>query len=164
MVKKLCDEVSKIKNLRWQFQRIFRWLCHGVLSFFCWRNFHGEICKTKWPHFTFEEKLKNTDFEGQISYPKIHLWFFSLGLSSRPVREDRFAPPNFDWGWKIRVLFIISLLPNITYYFIIIIQIQQHPLSQFSNTPDLHPPEVFWSFDPFKVKISFKLFLIFKST
>ena len=23
--------------------------------------------------FTFEEKLKNTDFEGQISYPKIHL-------------------------------------------------------------------------------------------
>ena len=114
--------------------------------------------------FTFEEKLKNTDFEGQISYPKIHLWFFSLGLSSRPVREDRFAPPNFDWGWKIRVLFIISLLPNITYYFIIIIPIQQHPLSKFSNTPDLHPREVFWSFDPFKVKISFKLFLIFKST
>ena len=36
---------SKIKNLRWQFWRIFRWLRRGVLHFFC---FHGEICKTKW--------------------------------------------------------------------------------------------------------------------
>ena len=164
MVKKLCDEVSKIKNLRWQFQRIFRWLCHGVLSFFCWRNFHGEICKTKWPLFYIWRKTEKYWFWGANLLPKNTSMIFFFGLSSRPVREDHFAPPNFDWGWKIRVLFIISLLPNITYYFIIIIQIQQHPLSKFSNTPDLHPPEVFWSFDPFKVKISFKLFLIFKST
>ena len=48
VVKNLCDKVSKFKNLRWQFRRIFRWLCHGVLHFFCRLNFHGEIYRTKW--------------------------------------------------------------------------------------------------------------------
>ena len=47
--KNLCDKVSKIKNLRWQFCGIFRWLRHGLLCFFCRRCFHGEICKIKWP-------------------------------------------------------------------------------------------------------------------
>ena len=47
--KNLCDKVSKIKNLRWQFCGIFRRLCHGLLCFFCRRCFHGEICKIKWP-------------------------------------------------------------------------------------------------------------------
>ena len=131
-----------------------------LLAQFSWRDLQNKMT-------TFLRLKKNWKIlilRGKSLTQKYIYDFFSLGLSSRPVREDRFAPPNFDWGWKIRVLFIISLLPNITYYFIIIIPIQQHPLSKFSNTPDLHPPEVFWSFDPFKVKISFKLFLIFKST
>ena len=131
-----------------------------LLAQFSWRDLQNKMT-------TFLRLKKNWKIlilRGKSLTQKYIYDFLSLGLSSRPVREDRFAPPNFDWGWKIRVLFIISLLPNITYYFIIIIQIQQHPLSKFSNTPDLHPPEVFWSFDPFKVKISFKLFLIFKST
>ena len=131
-----------------------------LLAQFSWRDLQNKMT-------TFLRLKKNWKIlilRGKSLTQKYIYDFFSLGLSSRPVREDRFAPPNFDWGWKIRVLFIISLLPNITYYFIIIIQIQQHPLSKFSNTPDLHPREVFWSFDPFKVKISFKLFLIFKST
>ena len=51
VVKNLCDEVSKIKNLSWQFRCIFRRLCHGVLHFFCKYFFHGEIFKTKWPLF-----------------------------------------------------------------------------------------------------------------
>ena len=46
MAKNLCDKVSKIKNLRWQFWRIFRWLPRAVLHFFCRPCFHGEICKT----------------------------------------------------------------------------------------------------------------------
>ena len=48
MPKNLCDKVSKIKNLRWQFRRIFHWLRHGVLHFFCRPCFLREICKTKW--------------------------------------------------------------------------------------------------------------------
>ena len=131
-----------------------------LLAQFSWRDLQNKM--TTFLHL--KKNWKILILRGKSLTQKYIYDFLSLGLSSRPVREDRFAPPNFDWGWKIRVLFIISLLPNITYYFIIIIQIQQHPLSKFSNTPDLHPPEVFWSFDPFKVKISFKLFLIFKST
>ena len=51
MTKNLCDKVSQIKKLRWQFRRIFRWLRRGVLHFFCRPCFHGEICKTKWTLF-----------------------------------------------------------------------------------------------------------------
>ena len=47
----LCDKVSKIKNLRGQFRRIFRWLRRGVLYFFCRPCFLWEICKTKWTLF-----------------------------------------------------------------------------------------------------------------
>ena len=51
MTKNLCDKVSKIKKLRWQFRRIFRWHRRGVLHFFCRPCFLGEICKTKWTLF-----------------------------------------------------------------------------------------------------------------
>ena len=51
LAKNLCEKLSKIKNLRWQFKSIFRWLCHGVFNFFCRSSFHGEICKTKWTLF-----------------------------------------------------------------------------------------------------------------
>ena len=51
MAKNLCDKVSKIKYLRWQFWRIFRWLRHGVLHFFCRPCILGVICKTKWTLF-----------------------------------------------------------------------------------------------------------------
>ena len=51
VAKNLCKKVLKIKNLRWQFQRIFRWLRRGVLYFFCRPCFLVEICKTKWTLF-----------------------------------------------------------------------------------------------------------------
>ena len=41
VVENLCDKVSKIKNLSWQFRWIFRRLCHGVIHFFCRHFFHG---------------------------------------------------------------------------------------------------------------------------
>ena len=71
-------------------------------------------------HFlTFWEKLKNTDFEGQISHPKMHFQFFSTGLSSCSVREDRFAPQNFYPGHQTRIfinnnnfLFSVIHYPN----------------------------------------------------
>ena len=47
--KNLCDESSKIKNLRWQFSCIFRCLRRGVLRFFCRCRFHGEIPRSKLP-------------------------------------------------------------------------------------------------------------------
>ena len=50
MAKNLFDKVSKIKNPRWQFRRIFRWLRHGVFHFFSRPCFHGEISETKWMH------------------------------------------------------------------------------------------------------------------
>ena len=53
VVENLCDKVSKIKNLSWQFRWIFRRLCHGVLHFFCRHFFYGEIYRSNWPLFDF---------------------------------------------------------------------------------------------------------------
>ena len=60
--KNLCDESSKIKNLRWQFSCIFRCLCRGVLHFFCRRHFHGENCRSKSPFLDIFKKLKKMRF------------------------------------------------------------------------------------------------------
>ena len=59
MTKNLCDKVSKIKNLRWQFRRIFCWLRRGVLPFFCRQCFLGDICKTKWTLFIILRAASN---------------------------------------------------------------------------------------------------------
>ena len=66
VVKNLCDKVSKIKNLSWQFCWIFPRLRRGVLQFFCRRCFHGEICKTKWPLFNFLDNFQKR--------PKSQFW------------------------------------------------------------------------------------------
>ena len=62
VVQNLCDKVSKIKNLRWQFRSIIRWACRGVFNFFCQPCFHGEIYETKWRNI-----LKSDHFVLQIS-------------------------------------------------------------------------------------------------
>ena len=86
MTKNLCDKVSQIKKLRWQFQRIFRWLRRGVLHFFCRPCFHGEICKTNGCKIDATLKIiKCVHFVLQIS-PRKH------GLqkkSSTPRRSQR---------------------------------------------------------------------------
>ena len=72
LVKNLCDKVSKIKNLSWQFCWMFRRLPRGVLQFFCRRCFHGEICETKWPLFNFLDNFQRRpkgQFWMQISPP-----------------------------------------------------------------------------------------------
>ena len=70
VAKNLCDKISKIKNLRWQFRSIFRWLC--VFNFFCRPCFYGEIYETKWTFFqpfasTRRNILKSDHFVLQIS-------------------------------------------------------------------------------------------------
>ena len=54
--KNLCDETSKIKNLRWLFRRFFRWLRPAVFHYLCRCCFHREICKTKLPLFQISRK------------------------------------------------------------------------------------------------------------
>ena len=86
-MKYLCDKVSKFKNLRWQFRRIFRWLCHSVLHFFCRLNFHGEIYRTKWPLFdVFGKTEKNLTLRRKISvikFQKSKIWDDSfVGIST----------------------------------------------------------------------------------
>ena len=72
----------KIKNLRWQFSCIFRWLRRGILRFFSRRRFHGEIPRSKSPVF-------------QI-FKKVEKWVFSYG-KIRPVERFflLFLPPIF---------------------------------------------------------------------
>ena len=53
--KNLCDKSLKIKNLRWQFSCIFRWLRRGVLRFFCRCRYHGDICRSKSPVLQISE-------------------------------------------------------------------------------------------------------------
>ena len=75
--KNLCDESSKIKNLRWQFSCIFRCLCRSVLRFFCRRRFHGEICRSKSPNLQIFKK----DEKWAFSYGKIRpleMMFFAF--------------------------------------------------------------------------------------
>ena len=60
--KNLCDKVSKIKILNWQFCCIFHWLRCGILHFFCRWCFHGDICDKKWSLFGFLKKSEKSIF------------------------------------------------------------------------------------------------------
>ena len=62
--KNLCDKSLKIKNLRWQFSCIFRWLRPAILRFFCRRCYHGDICR---PKLSLLKISKTGDFDLQIS-------------------------------------------------------------------------------------------------
>ena len=75
-LKNLCDESSKIKNLRWQFSCIFRCLRRGVLRFFCRCRYQGDICRSKSP------VLQNSE--------KDEKWAFSCG-KIRPLEMIFFA-------------------------------------------------------------------------
>ena len=102
-LKNLCDESSKIKNLRWQISWTFRCRRRGMLRFFCRCCFYGEIYRTKLPVLEiFKKKTQKRVF----SYSKI--WsletFFNVffpthlvGLSKRIV----FHPQTFikDTKW-----------------------------------------------------------------
>ena len=128
MAKNLCDKVSKIKNLRWQFRSIFRLFCRGVFNFFCRPCFHGEICKTKWRLFillrvasilhpfvlqisSWKQCLQKKWSTPQRSQPKIlqnsHLRFFIFEtLWQRFLRH------------KLMLKIIISSIENCTNCFI----------------------------------------------
>ena len=92
--KNLCDESSKIKNLRWQFSCIFRCLRRGVLRFFCRRRFHGENCRSISPVLQISKKVEKWAFScGKIR--PLEMIFFAvfpthlLGPSERYVLDPR---------------------------------------------------------------------------
>jgi len=92
--KNLCDESSKIKNLRWQFSCIFRCLRRGVLRFFCRRRFHGENCQSISPVLQISKKVEKWAFScGKIR--PLEMIFFAvfpthlLGPSERYVLDPR---------------------------------------------------------------------------
>ena len=93
-LKNLCDESSKIKNLRWQFSCIFRCLRRGVLRFFCSRRFHGEIPRSKLVFLQISKKDEKRAFLcGKIR--PLEMIFFAffpshlLGPSERYVLDPR---------------------------------------------------------------------------
>ena len=98
VVKNLCDKVSKIKNLRWLFWRIFRWLCHSVLHFFCRHFFMEKFAKQNVHFSSFLKNPKNAPIELQISPPWKHPRLSSLSQSSLYVWEDQFGTPSFNPG------------------------------------------------------------------
>ena len=92
--KNLCDKSLKIKNLRWQFSCIFRWLRRGILRFFCRCRYHGDICRSKSPVLQISEKDEKWAFScGKIR--PLEMIFFAvspthlLGLSERYVLDPR---------------------------------------------------------------------------
>ena len=92
--KNLCDESSKIKNLRWQFSCIFRCLRRSVLRFFCRRCYHGDICRSKLPFLQISKKDKKWAFScGKICPLEMHFFSFFpshlLGPSERYVLHPR---------------------------------------------------------------------------
>ena len=102
----LCDKKSlwqsfKNKKLRWNFRRIFRWLCRGVLHFFCRPCFHVEICKTNGCKIDATLKIiKCVHFVLQIS-PRKH------GLqkkSSTPRRSQRKILRNCHLNFFFEIL------------------------------------------------------------
>ena len=102
--KNLCDESSKIKNLRWQFSCIFRCLRRGVLRFFCRRCYHGDICRSKLQFLQISKKDEKWAFSyGKIRPLEMIFFCFFPQASSWPDRELRFAPPYFDRGLKTRI-------------------------------------------------------------
>ena len=92
--KNLCDKSLKIKNLRWQFSCIFRWLRRGILRFFCRCRYHGDICRSKSPVLQNSEKDEKWAFSyGKIRPLEMIFFAFSpthlLGLSERYVLDPR---------------------------------------------------------------------------
>ena len=69
VAKNLCDRVSNIKNLRWQFGSIFRWLCRGVFNFFCQPCFHEEMDTFEdMPSFSFVNFSLKTRLTEKVKY------------------------------------------------------------------------------------------------
>ena len=92
--KNLCDESSKIKNLRWQFSCIFRCLRRSVLRFFCRRCYHGDICRSKLLFLQISKKDEKWAFSyGKIRPLEMIFFAFSpthlLGPSERYVLDPR---------------------------------------------------------------------------
>ena len=110
--KNLCDKSLKIKNLRWQFSCIFRWLRRGILRFFCRCRYHGDICRSKLPVLQISEK----DEKWAFSYGKIRpleMIFFAffptnlLGLSERYVLDPQTLIGDSKQGFPaMRIIYV----------------------------------------------------------
>ena len=106
--KNLCDESSKIKNLRWQFSCIFCCLRRSVLRFFCRRCYHGDICRSKSPNLQIFKK----DEKWAFSYGKIRpleMIFFAffpshlLCPSESYVLHPRTLIRDSKWGFPAMI-------------------------------------------------------------
>ena len=106
--KNICDESSKIINLRWQFSCIFRWLCHGILRFLCMHFYHWDICWSKVPFLKISKKGKKWAFlYGKIRpIEMIYFAFFSiylLGPTESYVLHPRTLIGDSKWGFTAMI-------------------------------------------------------------
>ena len=81
--KNLCDESSKIKNLKWQFSCIFRCRCHSVFCFFCWLFFMEKFALQNCLFSKFSKKAKISQNVGLFFYffGTPFKWFFFISSS-----------------------------------------------------------------------------------
>ena len=107
MTKNLCDKVSKIKILNWQFCCIFHWLRCGILHLFCRCCFHVEICDTKLPFLRFFKNAEISQNVGLFFYffgtPCLQFyWILSLQYQFVTRRKN---PMQFRFkmsAWEVR--------------------------------------------------------------
>jgi len=139
--KNLCDESSKIKNLRWQFSCIFRCLRHGILRFFFRRRFHGDIPWLKSPVLQISKKVEKWAFScGKIRPLEMNFFAFFpthiLDLSERYVLDPQTLIEDSKQGFPAMITERSKM--------IIIIAIEQMDyrisatISQLSNRYDLN--------------------------
>ena len=99
VAKKLCDELSKIKQIWDDSLEGFSVGCVMVLlSFFCRRNFHGEVCKTKLLLFNILRKTEKYRFWGANFTPKnAFLIFFHRPIFLFCPRGSFCTPKLLPW-------------------------------------------------------------------
>ena len=100
--KNIFDKVPKIENLRWLLRRDGFILAYSIFSVDT--VFMENFCKTPL------KNLKTATIWQRIypSPPREASRFFSLSLSSSPIKEDHFEPTNFNWGPRISFISILT--------------------------------------------------------
>ena len=94
-LKKVCDEVSKIKIVKQIFFSFFHAGRHGRLVFYPNRLYVGPIWLLKWSILAFSEKLKSLKLifkNPWVKNPKIQILLHTI---CRLVQDNHFAPRTF---------------------------------------------------------------------
>ena len=94
-MKKVCDEVSKVKIVKQLFFSFFHANRHSRLVFYPNQLYVGPIWLLKWPLLTFSEKLKSLKLIFKNPWVKNQKIKILLHTIWRLVQENHFEPRTF---------------------------------------------------------------------